>query len=117
MRQVDNRLVEPGFKSLTEPVFLILTSLLDQPRHGYALIQEVQRISHGRVRLSTGTLYAALHRLLEDGWIDRFAQQDKSRDKQAYVLTALGRRQLAAEVNRMKRLAALAQTRMKQTEA
>lgn len=117
MRHVDKRPVDPDLKSLSEPVFLILTSLLDQPRHGYALIREVERISDGRVRLSTGTLYAALRRLLEEGLIQRFAQEDKSRDKQAYSLTAAGRRQLQAEVNRMKRLAGVANARMKQTEA
>lgn len=117
MRQVVARHIDSEAKTVSEPVFLILTSLLDQPRHGYALLQQVQRISDGRVRLSTGTLYAALRRLLEDGLIDRFEQEDTSRDKQAYSLTAAGRRLLAAEVSRMKRLAAIAQVRLKRTEA
>ncbi|MDP9050701.1 MAG: PadR family transcriptional regulator [Acidobacteriota bacterium] len=70
-------------RPLTEPVFLILTSLADQPRHGYALMQDIQQMSNERVMLSTGTLYGALRRLLEDGLIERFEQKDKSRDKQA----------------------------------
>ena len=45
---------------------LILISLADQPRHGYALLKDVEALSGGRVRLSTGTLYGALRRLLED---------------------------------------------------
>ena len=49
---------------LTEPVLLILLSLADQPRHGYAILQDTHKISGGRVRLSTGTLYGALRRLL-----------------------------------------------------
>ena len=89
---------------MTEPVFLILASLADKPRHGYALIKNIEEISEGRVRLSTGTLYGAIRRLLEDGWIERFAQKDTSRDKQAYRLTTAGRGRLKAEVTRMKQL-------------
>jgi DNA-binding PadR family transcriptional regulator len=89
---------------LTEPVFLILASLADKPRHGYALMKNIEEISEGRVRLSTGTLYGAIRRLLEDGWIERFAQKDTSRDKQAYRLTTAGRGRLKAEVTRMKQL-------------
>ena len=41
---------------ITEPVLLILLSLAEQPRHGYAILQDAERMSQGRVRLSTGTL-------------------------------------------------------------
>ena len=73
----------PESKPLSEPVLLILLSLADSPRHGYALLKDIESLSRGRVRLSTGTLYGALRRLLEDRWIERFAQQDTSREKQA----------------------------------
>lgn len=114
MRQVVN---EQDTKPLTEPVFLILTSLAAQPRHGYALLQDVERISNGRVILSTGTLYGALRRLLEDGLIERFEQEDTSRDKQAYQLTGQGRRQLQAEVERLKQLTRAATARLRANEA
>jgi PadR family transcriptional regulator PadR len=114
MRQVVN---EQDVKPLTEPVFLILTSLAAQPRHGYALLLDVERISNGRVILSTGTLYGALRRLLEDGLIARFEQEDTSRDKQAYRLTAPGRRQLQAEVERLKQLTRAATARLRTNEA
>ena len=91
-------------RTVTEPVFLILTSLAEKPRHGYALMKDIEEISEGRVRLSTGTLYGAIRRLLEDGWIERFEQKDTSRDKQAYRLTAAGRRQIRVEVERMRQL-------------
>ena len=91
-------------RPISEPVFLILVSLADTPRHGYALMKDIEALSEGRVRLSTGTLYGAIRRLLEDGWIERFAQKDTSRDKQAYRLTTVGRGQLKAEVARMKQL-------------
>jgi DNA-binding PadR family transcriptional regulator len=110
-------MTNPARKPLTEPVFLILASLADQPRHGYALMQDIQQMSQERVQLSTGTLYGALHRLLEDGWIERFSQEDTSREKQAYQLTREGRRQLALEVGRMKQLMRIASTRLKEKEA
>jgi DNA-binding PadR family transcriptional regulator len=104
MRHVEEQpdAVQP--KPLTEPVLLILMSLAEQPRHGYALMKDIQTLSNGRVRLSTGTLYGAIRRLLEDEWIQRFDQEDTSREKQAYKLTAQGRQQLRLELDRMKQL-------------
>src|SRR5438445_6715756 len=104
-------------KPLSEPVFLILTSLADQPRHGYALMQDIRHISQERVILSTGTLYGALRRLLEEGLIERFLQQDTARDKQAYQLTLAGRRQLQTEVARIEHLARAASTRLNERQA
>jgi DNA-binding PadR family transcriptional regulator len=104
-------------KSLTEPVLLILTSLADQPRHGYALIKDIEKLSDGRVRLSTGTLFGALRRLLENGWIERFEQEDTSRGKQVYELTPEGLRQLQSELDRMRRLTRAATARLKTREA
>ena len=101
---------------LTEPVLLILLSLADQPRHGYAILQDTEKMSDGRVRLSTGTLYGALRRLLEDGWIERFQKQDSSRGKQAYRLTRLGQRNLQEEVNRLKHLTRVADLRVRRKE-
>ena len=116
MRHVVNKPDVPESKPLSEAVFLILTSLADEPRHGYALLQDIQQISDGRVVLSTGTLYGALSRLLEDGLIARFQQPDQSRDKQAYKLTLAGRRQLRSEVERMRHLTRAATARMKENE-
>jgi DNA-binding PadR family transcriptional regulator len=89
---------------LTEPVFLVLLSLAQAPRHGYALLKDTEALSDGRVRLSTGTLYGVLRRLLESEWIERFETDDTSRDKQSYRLTPLGRRFLQSELARMKQL-------------
>ena len=99
-----------------EPVLLILLSLAGQPRHGYAILQDAKKMSGGRVRLSTGTLYGALHRLLRDGWIERFKEEDISRGRQAYRLTPVGRRNLQLEVNRLKRLSRLASLRVARKE-
>lgn len=101
---------------MTEPVLLILLSLADQARHGYAILQDAERMSNGRVRLSTGTLYGALRRLLEDRWIERFQEEDNSRGKQAYRLTSLGRRNLQQEVSRLKHLTRVASLRVARKE-
>lgn len=101
---------------ITEPVLLILLSLAQQPRHGYAILQDTRDISNGRVRLSTGTLYGALGRLLEDRWIERFKEEDSSRGRQAYRLTPLGRRNLQTEVSRLKQLTRVAGLRVARKE-
>jgi DNA-binding PadR family transcriptional regulator len=104
-------------RPLSEPVLLILMSLADKPRHGYALLKDIESLSHGRVQLSTGTLYGALRRLLEERWIERFEQEDTSREKQAYRLTAVGRRQLELELDRMRNLTRVGTARLRAREA
>ena len=102
---------------LTEPVFLVLLSLAEHPRHGYAIMKDVERVSGGRVMLSTGTLYGALQRLLRQGWIERFKEEDASRDRRAYRLTSRGSRHLQAEAKRVRNLARVARQRLAAEEA
>src|ERR1017187_7947039 len=90
------------FLPLTEPVLLVLLSLAEQPRHGYAILKDVEQMSDGRVVLSTGTLYGALQRLRENGWIEQFEEDESSRDRRAYRLTSRGCRILQREIERMK---------------
>ena len=103
---------------LTEATCLIMLSLSPEPRHGYAIMKDVQSLSQGRVVLSTGTLYGALKRLLEAGWIERIKQAEANaesgepgRSRKAYALTDLGRRVLEAETARMEHLATIARLR------
>jgi DNA-binding PadR family transcriptional regulator len=103
-------------KPLSEAVLLILMSLADKPRHGYALLKDIGALSNGRVQMSTGTLYGALRRLLEETWIERFEQEDTSREKQAYRLTATGRRQLHLELDRMRQLTRAGTARLRARE-
>jgi len=102
---------------LTEPVLLVLLSLAEQPRHGYSIIKDVERMSEGRVILSTGTLYGALQRLLANGWIEDYEEEESSRDRRAYRLTSRGRRNLQQEIERMKHLTRLAGVRIARKEA
>ena len=117
MRHVAEQHQTSRAKPLSEPVLLILVSLASKPQHGYALMKDIGDLSQGRVEITTGTLYGALRRLLEDGWIERFDQQDTSREKQAYRLTADGRRSLAMELDRMKQVTKMAAARLRAAEA
>ena len=97
---------------LTEATLFIMLSLASEPKHGYAIMKEVKSLSEGRVLLSTGTLYGALKRLLEDGWIERTdgaGSSDGGRPRKVYALTRLGRRVLDGEVKRLRDLIAIAQ--------
>ena len=102
---------------LTEPVLLILLSLAGQPRHGYSILIDVESMSDGRVLLSTGTLYGALRRLLDDDWIERLEESDTPRGRQSYRLTSHGRRNLQLEISRMKQLTRLANLRVAARES
>jgi len=106
-----------GTLPLTEPVLLVLLSLAEQPRHGYSILKDVEHMSGGRVVLSTGTLYGALQRLLSQDWIERYEEDEISRDRRAYRLTSKGRRNLQAEIERMRHLTKLAGLRVARKEA
>ena len=100
---------------LTESTYFILLILANGPRHGYAIMKEAGQLSQGSVELSTGTLYGALKRLLDQGWIRRAVDPDgvmNGRVRKAYILTPLGRETLEAEVQRLRRLARAAETRI-----
>ncbi|MCX3061131.1 PadR family transcriptional regulator [Streptomyces beihaiensis] len=100
-------------RPLQEPTLLLLTALADEPRHGYGLIQEIDAISNGRVRMRTGTLYGALDRLLQQGLI-RVEREEvvDGRARKVYALDETGRGVLAAETRRLRAVVAEAERRM-----
>ena len=96
---------------LTEPTFFILLTLAQSPQHGYAIMKKTAALSDGRVQLSTSTLYGAIKRLLDQGWIERAEEEsgvENGRERKAYRLTDLGRRLLNAETVRLQSLVAVA---------
>ena len=100
---------------LTETTYFIMLILAHGPRHGYAIMKEASQLSQGRVELSTGTLYGALKRLLDQGWIRRaedFQSGATGRVRKVYSLTPLGRQILKAEVRRLHSLAKAAEVRL-----
>ncbi len=87
---------------MREPTYFVLTSLLDGPLHGYAIVKRAEELSRGRVRLAAGTLYAALDRLTDEGLIvvDR-EETVNGRARRYYALTGDGEAALRAEAARM----------------
>ena len=88
--------------ALTEAVYYILLSLIT-PRHGYGIIQNVETLSGGRVRLAAGTLYGAISTLLEKNWISALPGEKDSRKKE-YIITGNGRQALSNELKRLQEL-------------
>jgi len=105
------------FLPLTEATLYVLLSLAPGKKHGYAIRQDVEAMSGGRVTLSTSTLYSALGRLLDQSLIERVANEPDERPgpglpRKAYVLSGLGRRVLQAEVARLQALTSTARLRL-----
>lgn len=95
--------MENKYQPLTEALYYILLAAR-KPVHGYGIIQEVEEMTGGRVRLGPGTLYGAINSLLEKGWIVLYSADPGSRRKKEYVVTVLGREIFAAELLRLREL-------------
>jgi transcriptional regulator len=87
-------------------VLLILRSLLSGKRmHGYAITAHIQQVSKELLRVEEGSLYPALHRVEQEGWIKaEWGKTEKHREARFYSLTALGRKQLLREEESWRRL-------------
>jgi DNA-binding PadR family transcriptional regulator len=92
---------------LTPALFHVLLALVESEKHGYAIIKDVAERTEGKVQLGTGTLYGIIKRLLADGLIRESAAGSNER-RQAYRLTAFGRKVAAAEAGRIRDLVNLA---------
>ena len=101
--------------AISPQVFHILLSLVDDDLHGYAIIQDVAARTGGELRLTESTLYAAMKRLLESGWIEeRSIRPTGAADdprRRYYRLTKLGREVARAEARRIEQLAAMARAK------
>lgn len=84
---------------MSPTLFHILVALADQDRHGYAIMLDVSARTGGELKLSPGTLYGSIKRMLEDGWIVERDSDDERRRN--YRLTALGRKIAEAEASRL----------------
>jgi transcriptional regulator len=86
---------------------LILKTLALEPMHGWGISQRIQQISQGVLSVNQGSLYPALYRLEEQGWISsEWGSSDHNRQAKYYRLTRAGRRQLAEERENWERLSA-----------
>lgn len=110
--------------AMTEAVYYILLSLME-PLHGYGIMQNVEQLSNGRVRLAAGTLYGAINTLLEKGWIVAVAEgnfsekgfaHDKGNRKKEYLITEQGKEMLRGEIARLRELIENGNRIMEKTE-
>ena len=92
----------PENQPMTEAMYYILLSL-ENPVHGYGMMQRIREPSHDRVKMGPGTLYGVLTRMRNDGWIEQVDAEGDSRRK-TYLLTELGRQELKREYQRLKML-------------
>ncbi|MEV4495994.1 PadR family transcriptional regulator [Micromonospora arborensis] len=103
---------------ISEQTFLILSALADQPRHGYAVVTEVEGMTGGRIRLRAGTLYGAFDRLVAQGLIaPDHDEVEKGRLRRFYRLTDTGADAIRAESQRMATAVRLAEERLKKRAA
>jgi DNA-binding PadR family transcriptional regulator len=103
-----NKTVAP----LTPAVLHILLALSTEERHGYGIMKQVERESHGKVKMGPGTLYGSLGRMMEAGLIregDRKVDPAMDDERRIYyTLTGLGRKALEAELDRYSEVVAVA---------
>lgn len=108
-------LTPPTPPTLTEPMFLILVALAGEPRHGYAIMREVEEETGGAVRLGPGTLYRSIQRLLDEGLIEEADRPDPDDPddpgdgrRRYYTITTRGESAARAEADRLDRVLRLA---------
>src|SRR6476469_6615160 len=98
---------------LTPAMFHVLVALADGPTHGYAIMKEVERLTDGTVRLSTGTLYGIVKRLLADGLIREGTSRNRDdARRRTYELTPFGRDVARAEAARLEHTLAIARRKV-----
>jgi DNA-binding PadR family transcriptional regulator len=105
---------EPA-EPLTPAMFHVLLALAGDDLHGYAILKEVELQTGGKVRLSTGTLYGIIKRLLADGLVSelrtRPAETNDDERRRYYRLTTKGRQVAVAEAERMDEVLTIARAR------
>lgn len=89
-----------AYVPMSETAYYILLSLV-QPLHGYGIMQHVEEITGGRIRLGAGTLYGSLSRMESDGLITVVSETDR---RKVYRITAAGRELLGRELDRLEEL-------------
>ena len=100
-------------RTVREPTYFVLASLLEGPLHGYAIAQRTVELSEGRVTLTAGTLYGALDRLSSEGAIEAAGEEVVAgRLRRIYRLTSAGVALVAEEAERMRRAAAVVADRL-----
>ena len=93
---------------MSDPTLLVLASLAEGEKHGYAMMDDIQRFA--AIRLGPGTLYGAITRLEERCWIRPVPSDDR---RQPYQITAAGKRHLEEQIGALEQIVKTAQRRLK----
>lgn len=97
--------IKKVYVPMTETAFYILLCLR-RPNHGYGIVQTVERLTAGAIRLASGTMYGSLSKMEKDGLIRFIKEEDK---RKTYQITELGTEVLQIELKRIERLYKIAQ--------
>ena len=97
--------IKKVYMPMTETAFYILFCL-QKPNHGYGIVQIVEKMTEGAIRLAPGTMYGSLSKMEKDGVIRFVREEDK---RKIYEITELGREILNVELNRIRRLYKISQ--------
>lgn len=92
--------IKKVYVPMTETGFYILMCL-QQEAHGYGIVQRVEELTSGEIKISPGTMYGSLSKMEKDGLIELVRMEDK---RKVYIITELGRQVLELEIKRIKRL-------------
>ena len=92
--------IKKVYVPMTETAFYILLCLRE-PNHGYGIVQTVEKLTEGAIRLAPGTMYGSLSKMEKDGVIRFIREEDK---RKIYKITDLGEEVLALEIKRIERL-------------
>lgn len=95
---------------LTETTYYILLALLE-PAHGYLIMQKIEELSHGQVKIAAGTLYGAIENLIKLKFIKPVPSEDKRR--KVYLITDNGREILRLDLERMKHIVKITEKALK----
>lgn len=95
---------------MTDPTLLVLSSLLGGDKHGYSMMEDIERFAD--VRLGPGTLYGAITRLEERGWIRAVPSSDR---RQPYTLTGAGRDYLREQLDQLDKVVKTGLRRLRHT--
>src|SRR5262245_55170053 len=110
MRPRDQEETATDFGRFSEPALLVLVSLAGEPKHGYAMIEDIAAMTGAR--LGAGTLYGAIARLEAGGLIESLPPLPNEERRRPYRLTAAGARHLKIRLASLQKVARIGQTRL-----
>ena len=97
---MDTKKLQNKYLPLTEAAYYVLISL-NEPRHGYGIMQHVEKLTNGRIKIGAGTMYGNLSRMEKEGLITSVAEEDR---KKIYELSKKGKIVLKLELERLEEL-------------